>query len=290
MSGASVDAGPLVPSTSIPLQLSTKSCATGVDHDAPLRFQGPHIAIYVDDDVTMHQPRIDSIGAAFEAIMATNTAVYGPTTDLDGNGVVYAIMTSAIPGGAYCDSVRRLRVEAFYTTWSPTVRIESLMALFAHEHQHVIHSGIRIQRQDDALWLNEALSLAAEALNEYWYTALPRAWLFLNGQNTGLTMLETAYSRSFDEKYMMFLLYLRDRFGDDFFARLETNPRSDVANIESTTGLPIEIVLRDWFVASGVSGRGSVDDPAYTYESIDLHGMAAEAAACVCLPDPFFAF
>jgi len=285
MTGADVDPGRLVPSSTVPTELSIKSCATSAERMAPLRYLGERVAIYVDDDPDLHQARIDSLGQAFdERIHPTNSQVFGQGTDLDGNGVVYAILTPAISGGAYCDSVRRVHVEAFYATWNPVVRIEALMSLMAHEHQHVIHSGIRRLGQDDALWVNEGMSLAAEAINGFWYSALPRAWLFLNGQNTGLTMLQRTYSRSFDEKYMMLFLYLGDRFGDDFYQRLASSARFDTGNIEFVTGFSFDMILRDWFVASGIAGRGAVNDASYSYDTIVLHGMESEATGCICLP------
>jgi hypothetical protein len=154
----------------------------------------------------------------------------------------------------------------------------------AHEHQHVIHSGVR--QTDDALWLNEAMSLAAEALNGFWYPAMPRAWRFLNGQNTGLSLLSLDFDRVFDDKYMMFLLYLGDRYGDQFYRQLETSTRFSRGNIEAATGLSFDEVLRDWFVASGIADRGAVDDPRYVYRTIGLYGMEEEIQECACIPIP----
>lgn len=280
-----IDPGPLAPSSAVAQQVSIKSCGVGSSRAAPLRYLGKHVAIYVDDDRTLHQARIDSLGAMFdERIMPTNTRIFGPTTDLDANGVVLVVLTPELAGGIYCDSVRLRGTEVFYATWSPVVRIEALMGLMAHEHQHVIHSGIRRFARDDALWINEAMSLAAEALNGFWYPVLPRAWRFLNGQNTGLSMLSLDYDRPFDDKYMMFLLYLGDRFGEDFYRRLESSDRTGRPNFEWVTGLTFEELLRDWFVASGVSDRGAVGDPLFTYRTIPLYGMDAEIAGCACVP------
>jgi hypothetical protein len=128
------------------------------------------------------------------------------------------------------------------------------------------------------------MSLAAEALNGFWYPVLPRAWRFLNGQNTGLSMLQLDYDRPFDDKYMMLLLYLGDRFGEDFYRRLESGKKTGRPNLEGVTGLTFDELLRDWFVASGVSGRGAVDDPRYVYRTIPLYGMDAEASGCGCVP------
>jgi hypothetical protein len=284
---AEMDPGPLVPSSTVASDINIRSCAIGTDRMAPLRYLGTHVAIYVDGDPDLHQARIDSLGAAFdERIMATNTHYFGATTDLDSNGVVLAVLTPELAGGAYCDSVRLRHIEVFYATWNPVIRIEAIMGLMAHEHQHVIHSGLRRFRTDDALWLNEGMSLAAEALNGFWYPAMPRAWRFLNGQNTGLSMFSLDYDRMFDDELMMLLLYLGDRYGDQFYRQLGTNDRFSRANVEDLTELTFDEVLRDWFVASGIADRGAVDDPRYVYRTIRLHGMDEEVAECACVPVP----
>ncbi|MFN2420773.1 MAG: hypothetical protein ABR527_05265 [Gemmatimonadota bacterium] len=282
-----IEPGPLTPSAAVASTVPIKSCRISADREAPLRYLGRRIAIYVDDDEDMHQARIDSLGAAFDDLVEpSNTQVFGSMSDLDGNGVVLAIFSPAIEGvgGAYCDSVKLQRLEAFYVRWNPDAPIGVAISLMAHEHQHVINAGHHQRIIHEALWLNEALSLAAERISGTWFTVLPRAWKTLNGQNGGLTMLPLEYNRAFDDTYMMFALYLGDRFGRDVYLRVETNRFQSIANVETTTGIPFETLLRDWFVALGVAGRGEVDDPLYTYRSLNLHGMEDEIAACSCVP------
>jgi hypothetical protein len=85
---------------------------------------------------------------------------------------------------------------------------------------------------------------------------------------------------------MMFLLYLGDRYGDQFYRQLGTNDRFSRANVEDLTELTFDEVLRDWFVASGVADRGAINDPRYVYRTIRLHGMDEEARECACVPVP----
>jgi hypothetical protein len=283
----SADPGPLTPSTTVPSQVPIKSCRISAERQAPLRYLGRRIAIYVDDDDSVHQARIDSLGRAFdESVEPSNTRVFGSMTDLDGNGVVFAIFSPALEGlgGVYCDSVKLERLEAFYMKWDPNAPIGVAISLLAHEHQHVINAGHHLRVIDEALWLNEAMSLAAEAISGTSITVLPRVWHILNGQNGGLTMLPLEYHRAFDGSYMMFMLYLGDRFGQDLYLRVGTNRHQGLVNLETVTGLPFETLLRDWFVALGVAGRSEVRDTRYAYRTLGLHGMEDEIAACRCVP------
>lgn len=282
-----IDHGRLVPAAAVPPNVSIKSCRISANRQAPLRYLGRRIAIYVDTDPNLYQARIDSLGVAFdERIEPTNTRYFGPMTDLDANGVVLVVFSPDLQGGggAYCDSVRFLRIEAFYVLWNPTAPIETLLSLMAHEHQHVINAGLRLHVMNEALWLNEGMSFAAEALNTMWYSVLPRAWRFLNGQNGGLTMLPIDYNTQFDASYMMFLLYLGDRFGPDFYIRLGTGRLTGISNLEKATGLPFATLLRDWFTAVAVAGSEAAQDPAYAYRSLSLPGMEGEIAGCQCVP------
>jgi len=285
----------LTPSASVPDEVNIRSCRVDVDRQAPLRYLGRHVALFVDAPPDVHQGRIDSLGAEFdEKIFARNTELFGPTTDLDGNGVVLVVMTPELRGiggqgigGVYCDTIRTMGIEAFNTAWSPTDPIDRTLATLAHEHQHVINASHHLGTTGDIgdeRWLNEALSFAAEALNGYWGTPLIRMWQFLNGQNGGMSMLPFDYAVAFDEEYMMFGLYVGDRFGEDVYRALGESGRKGAVNVEFVTGEPFEGVLRDWFLASGVSGLETLSEPRLQYSTVDTRGMRDEIAACGCVP------
>lgn len=285
----------LTPSSAVADSVNIRSCRIDVDRHAPLRYLGRHVALYVDVPRDVHQARIDSLGRAFdERIFPRNTSLFGPTGDRDGNGVVLVVMSSALRGtggeglgGVYCDTIRQRGIEAFHTAWSPTDPIDRTLATLAHEHQHVINAAHHAEttgRIGDERWLNEALSFAAEALNGFWGTPMLRVWKFLNGQNTGLSMLPLEYRGAFDEEYMMFGLYLGDRFGADVYRGLGESRRTGVANVELVTGTPIRAILRDWFLANAMSGLEIVSDSRLQYTTLDLHGMAEEISTCECVP------
>jgi hypothetical protein len=261
-----------------------------VSRKAPLRYLGSRVALYVDAPPDAYQARIDSIGRAFdEEIMPRNTTLFGPTSDYDGNGVVFVIATPELEDGegVYCDSIRRVGTEALFALWNPDLPVHRLLAVLAHEHQHLVNAGHHVLSDGnvgDERWMNEGLSFAAEALNGYWYDSLIRMWTFLNGQNGGMSMLPLDYASVYEDRYMAFTLYLEDRFGPGALRALTRSGRRGVANLEFVTGMPFEELLRDWFVAVGVSNRGITDEPRYTYRTIDLMGMTDEIAECDCSP------
>lgn len=289
-----IESGGLVPAAGIAPAVNIKSCRIEADRVAPLRYLGSNVAIYVDAPADSHQARIDSLGQVFEEdIFPTNTAIFGSTTDFDDNDRVLVIMSPelGVEGGVYCDTIRNRGIESFYANWVPTDPIDRPLATLAHEHQHVINAGHHVTSRGDIgdeRWLNEGLSYAAEALHGYWGGTLQRVWQFLSGQNGGLSLLPLDYSGSFDDRYMMFMLYLWDRFGPLVFLNLGQSGQAGVRNVEGVTGLPFEELLRDWFIAAAVSNRGLIEGVRYNYRSVDLHGMEEQIAACSCVPGARF--
>ena len=274
----------------VPQSLDIASCMVSASRKAPLRYLGTRIALYVDVPPGEHQARIDSIGRAFdESIYPRNADLFGVASDLDGNGVVFVIMTPELRDvdGVYCDSIRRVGTEAFFLGWDDGHPLDRVLGTLTHEHQHLINATHHVASDGavgDERWVNEGLSLAAEALHGYWRESLIRLWEFLNGQNGGLSMLPLDYVPAFDNRYMAFFLYLEDRFGPGALKALSTSGRRGVDNLEFVTGMAFEDLLRDWFVAVAVSNRGITDDPRYTYRSVDLMGMTEEIAGCECSP------
>jgi hypothetical protein len=285
-----IDPAGLTASAEVPLAVNIRSCGIKADRMAPLRYKGVSVAIYVDAPADQHQARIDSIGRAFdERIHPTNTRLFGPTTDLDLNGHLLVIMSPELgtQGGIYCDTIRTLGVESFYANWIPSDPIDRPLATLAHEHQHVINAGHHLTTTGavgDEQWLNEGMSYAAEALNGYWTGSLLRLWQFTSGQNGGLSMLPLDYVDAFNHQYMMFALYLGDRFGPVTYRNLGLSGRRGVSNVEGVTGMPFEELLRDWFIAAAVTNLDLIQDPRFNYRTVDLQGMAEEIGGCGCLP------
>jgi hypothetical protein len=285
-----IDPAGLTASAALPVAVNIRSCGIEADRLAPLRYDGESVAIYVDAPAGAHQARIDSIGRAFDQeIHPTNTRLFGFTTDLDLNGHLLVIMSPELGtnGGIYCDTIRTLGVESFYANWIPSDPIDRPLATLAHEHQHVINAGHHLTTTGaigDEEWLNEGMSYAAEALNGYWSGSLLRLWQFTGGQNGGLSMLPLDYVDAFKHQYMMFALYLGDRFGPVTYRNLGQSGLRGVRNVEGVTGLPFEEILRDWFITAAVTNLDLIEGPRFNYRTVNLHGMAEEIGRCGCLP------
>lgn len=285
-----IDPAGLTASAALPLAVNIQSCGIEADRMAPLRYDGESVAIYVDAPADQHQARIDSIGRAFdETIHPTNTRLFGFTTDLDLNGHLLVIMSPELGtnGGIYCDTIRTLGVESFYANWVPSDAIDRPLATLAHEHQHVINAGHHLKTTGsigDEPWLNEGMSYAAEALNGYWSGALLRLWQFTGGQNGGLSMLPLDYADTLNHQYMMFALYLGDRFGSVTYRNLGQSGLRGVRNVEGVTGMSFEEILRDWFIAAAVTNLDLIGGSRFNYRTVNLQGMAEEIARCDCLP------
>ncbi|MDX1624538.1 MAG: hypothetical protein R3199_11235 [Gemmatimonadota bacterium] len=277
-------------STRVAPSVNIRSCKVSVDRAAPLRYLGRRVALYVDAPRDRHQARIDSIGREFdESIYPATTKIFGPTPDLDGNGVVIVVMTPELKdaGGAYCNGLQAAGVEALHTGWRTEEPIARTFGTLAHEHQHLVNAAHHLRTRGesgDERWLNEALSYAAEALQGYWNGPLTRIAKFLRWQNGGRPMLDLSFSSAFNGNYTLFALYLGDRFGSGVYRRLGESGRVGVDNVEEATGTEFGTILRDWFLANALSDRGWTDDPRFRYRTVDLHGMAEEIAGCRCVP------
>lgn len=288
-----IESGGLVPSAAVVEAMNIRSCRIHEDRMAPLRYLGSKVALYVDAPADRWQARIDSLGREFdEHVFPTDTELFGPTTDLDGNGLVLVVLTPALEGrgGVYCDNLRNAGVELFHAKWNPEDPIEAPLATLAHELQHVINAGHHRSRGEigDERWVNEGLSFVAEAASGYWRTPLVRMWQFLNGQNGGLSMLPLEYEDAFADKYQMFFLYVGDRFGRDVYRRLGESGRAGVSNVQHVTGVPFDSLVRDWLVANAVGTVEAAIPGQYRYRSVDLAGMREQIAACECVPKTVF--
>lgn len=170
---------------------------------ARVRSVGAHVAIYVDTLAPangLDSAQIDSLRQVFDThVYAVDTSAFGSVSDIDGNGVVIAVMTplvNSLVSAAQCQAggfvagffdpadldpstaAQHNDGEIFYTivadpngavSCAHTVAdVESFLpGTFLHELQHVIsfnqHVLIRGGNLED-LWLDEALSSLAEEL------------------------------------------------------------------------------------------------------------------------------
>jgi hypothetical protein len=148
---------------------------------------------------------------------------------------------------------------------------------FVHEFQHMInyHQRVLVRggTSTEVLWLNEALSHLAEELaafrfrdagdntlfnrfaignifNLYNYLTEPADIFTLAIEGSG-TLAERGSGWAF-------LRWMVDRHGANVTRRLSETQLRGVENVEAATGVPIERLLSQWFLANWVSDRAYV--------------------------------
>ena len=176
----------------------TATCASFVSVGATAKFVGAHGAIFLDDTVPAGgytQTDIDSIGALFEQYLyPIDTTAFGRESDIDGNGVVIALLTDRINAlSPNCAQTGQFIAgyffgldlmadpnsndgEIFYAAVpDPSVpacftksRVQqNLPGTFIHEFQHMISYNRHVLLgggEAEETWLNEGLSHFAEEL------------------------------------------------------------------------------------------------------------------------------
>jgi hypothetical protein len=158
---------------------------------------------------------------------------------------------------------------------------------FVHEFQHMInyHQRVLVRggTSTEVLWLNEALSHLAEELaafrfrdagdntlfnrfaignifNLYNYLTEPADIFTLAIEGSG-TLAERGSGWAF-------LRWMVDRHGANVTRRLSETQLRGVENVEAATGVPIERLLSQWFLANWVSDLPNfTPPPVLTYES-----------------------
>jgi hypothetical protein len=176
----------------------TASCTSFVSVGATAKFVGAHGAIFLDDTVPAGgytQTDIDSIGTLFEQYLyPIDTTAFGRESDIDGNGVVIALLTDRINAlspncaqsgqfiAGYFFGLDLLSDpnsnggEIFYgLVPDPAVPLcfakdkaqKRLGGTFLHEFQHMIsynRHALLSGGEAEETWLNEGLSHFAEEL------------------------------------------------------------------------------------------------------------------------------
>jgi len=167
---------------------------------AEIRYITEHCLIYVDRETPaagFDDEDLAFFAGQFEsAIYPTVTGVFGPESDLDGNGRVIVLFTPGVNrlteegsdgyvGGYFfgldlqTDKASSNKGEIFYAVvpdptgengpvLSRTNLLNSLPAILAHEFEHMVHFNQRILEAgasgQEALWLSESLAQMAEDL------------------------------------------------------------------------------------------------------------------------------
>jgi hypothetical protein len=177
--------------------------------NAQLQFAGDNVLLYMDETSPPNgftAEKLAEYGRLFDqTLYKLDTDVFGPPSDIDGNGRVIMLLTprvNAITPASECESLGYVagffngadlltglasnRGEVFYSAVPDLDGIfscrhsvlgigETTPAIFMHELQHLISFSQRVvlrNRSPEAGWLDEAVSLVAEELGSIHYEQL----------------------------------------------------------------------------------------------------------------------
>ncbi len=168
-------------------------------------------------------------------------------------------------------------------------RASDVLGTLAHEFQHLISATRKLfgptpTTRQEALWLNEALSMYAMEANGYGLRSGARvvadhvaAYLARPEDYPLVSWDEAPEGSSYGAAYL-FALYLAERAGERIMADLVAAPEFGVANVDkrlAAKGLSFERLFRDWAAANLLDGSGRPADAVHAYQAIDLRGAYA---------------
>jgi hypothetical protein len=138
---------------------------------------------------------------------------------------------------------------------------------------------------DTYIWLNEALSQAAEYYNNYLENH--HAWIksFLVGDEDQKNLSLTNWT---DVNYgygALFIRYIIDRYGDGTIKDMCATNRSGINAVEAATGDDFNDIFADFVRALLMSGTNDSDDPRYKFTSLNLQDIQKQGRGCLLVQD-----
>lgn len=253
----------------------------GVSHsvDAVCRRVSRYAAVYVDTAVTVDSAALEVVTAEFDRMVPEMHRLFSHESDIDGNGTVLFLLTPLEPGlygyfyaqdkypdgtgGEFSNEADLLYVNSDCFADFETHR-DDLIATFIHEFQHMIlfDHRTRLGKPQLPVWLNEGLSMLSEYYAGY---ALPHGrYLEALFENQGISLIENQPFPLPNYGYsLLFLRYLRERWGDNVVRRIYDSPFSGVAVVSDATGVEFNTLFSDFTTMIAVTGRGIEQDERY---------------------------
>ena len=253
---------------------------------ATLQYVGPHVYMWVQDEVTVGLDSLERSARTFEQLLYPTVrryfgAEWSPGIDNDAHlTVLNAHFTGA--SGYFSSS------DQYPATVVPTsngremfyINVDNLQpgslsydSTLAHEFQHMIHW---FADPNEDVWVSEGLSELAEHLCGY--SKDGRIQVFTGDPDIQLTTWEansgrvsTHYAASF-----LFMAYLAERFGPDWTRDLVASEQNGSAGLDAVlrahgSTLSFEDVFADWVVANYLDGEsGDADVAPFRYEGLDV--------------------
>lgn len=255
----------------------------GTQISTTCRYISSHAYIFVDNrDIAAMESQMADYGTSFDSIYQKNHQYFGNENDTDNNGKVIIVFSRELTGGllgyfyggdkfsktSQSDSNEG---DIFYLTtdtYSGTV----VKGTLAHEFQHMIyfdqHYNRNVVDSGNGVWLNEALSQAAEYYNGY--TDNHNAWManYLNGNWGGLSL--THWTSGNYGYGALFARYLIDQYGDAAIKNMCSTDKIGVAAVESATGADFNNIYNDFTRALVMSGTNDSTNPRYKFKTLNL--------------------
>lgn len=270
--------------------------------DGAVRFVGDHCVIYVHTGALIPVSIVDSLGAAFDAVVyPAVTEAYGPEPNpgIDGDRriaiLIYDFDKSTIdgsfnphdiePNGTYISNQR----EMFYLNQQAiSYEPQNAGALAAHEFAHLIlhYRDVMLDPSPDAVpeaeWLTEGFTTYAEHLSGYDLRVESQLHSFTSDLDTSLTRWQ-GYRANYGASYA-FMRYLRGRvgLGPDFIRALVEQPLDGVAGISATLNAfdsfqTFNTLFDDWVLANFLDSRPPQMLP-YAYDGLAVCAAPVEVS------------
>jgi uncharacterized repeat protein (TIGR02543 family) len=246
-------------------------------------YVSDHAYFFIDNrDIETMRALLPTYAAAFDDMYDVMHDKFGTENDVDGNGKIIIVFTSAIANpilGYFFsgDKYEKLQVpdsnesDIFYlgTTASPGVAC----GVLAHEFQHMIYFDQHYNRnvKSTYTWLNEALSQAAEYVTGYTDNHLKWIKSFLVGGWQGLSL---TYWTSSNYGYgAIFMRYLIDQFGDTMIKDMCSTASVGIAAVEAATEESFDSIFTNFTRALVIDGTGDSPDTAYGFWTLELSDL-----------------
>jgi hypothetical protein len=303
---------------------------------ARLRYKGEHTLIYVDtraEGPNVTDALIDQVGDRFDnQTYDVDRDAFGEETDIDDNGRIIVLMTPGVNAATPQDAAEQGSLltgffyaidllfhpsfnpfandaEIFYTVVPdpnkqfghaavPVEGVASLLdGVLAHEFEHMINAGQRIERDanPETIWLDEGLAHYAETLNGVEFDGE----VDLQNSLRAALWLQKPYAFSFllgdnlEQRGGAWLLvaYLVDHYGEGILRDLVEGPFTGIPNVENAADTSYPFLFYRFTAALLLDGQGIASDPWFDFGNLDVRQRFQAAkqfwAGTPRLPGPY---
>jgi hypothetical protein len=277
------------------------------------KYVSDHAYFFVDNrNITAMNSYLANYATKFENIYATDHSHFGLENDVDGNGHVIIIFSQELTGGllGYFDSIDKYpkttsptatyqysnEGDIFYITADAAYQGNIVLGTLAHEFQHMIYfdqhykQGLGVAPPASSVWLNEALSQAAEYYNNYLDNHLGwiKNYLYCDDYNPSTAswynVSLTHWTSSNYGAGAIFIRYLIDQYGDDAIKTIDQSSKVGIAAVEEATGQNFDTIFSNFSKALLLSSVSGTTDPLYKFKTLNLKAIQTKGRGGLYVP------